>query len=70
MTDGTLIVNGGKLVSLKAKFLKYVEYQRAAEELRFIEKGVTNKVGEAFTRANVCKQELMEMIDRYEAENV
>lgn len=63
MMLGTLIVNGGNTVSLRSKFLAYVEYQRGAEEAYYVEGPLSSNAKSMFAEANRRKAELLEMMD-------
>ena len=56
-------------MSLKNKFLSYVEHQRNANAIRF-EKGPNSpETVEAYAKANQLKRELLDMIEDYEIRN-
>lgn len=55
-------------MSLRSKFLAYVEYQRAAEEYRLTSGPLSPMTKSMFDEANRRKAEILELIDQYEPE--
>lgn len=53
-------------MSLKDKFLLYVEYQRVAEMFYYIEGAQSSNTTSMFEEANRRKRELIEMFDEVE----
>jgi hypothetical protein len=56
-------------MSLKNKFLTYVEHQRSANSIKESKGPDSRETIEAYSKANQLKREILDMIEQYENSN-